>query len=57
MVYNNEKIFDNDDILTYFFSINIVDYFSSTIYDVQNEKDYLDHCNVFENNQDFEIVF
>ena len=25
--------------------------------DMQNEKDFLYHCNVFEYNQDFEIVF
>ena len=28
-----------------------------TIYDMQNEKDYLNYYNVFENILDFEIVF
>ena len=29
----------------------------NTIYDMQTEKDYFDHYNVFEHNQDFQIVF
>ena len=32
-------------------------YYINTIYDKQNEKDFVYHYNVFQYNQDFEIVF
>ena len=35
----------------------IILYYLNTIYDMQNEKNYLNYCNEFEHIQDFEIVF
>ena len=37
--------------------INIVDYYVNTIYDMQNEKEYLNLYKKFVHNHDFEIVF
>ena len=44
-----------EDLLLYY--INIVDYYLNTVYEMQNEKDFFYHYNVFEYIQDFEIVF
>ena len=35
----------------------IVDYYTNTIGDMQNEMDFYGHCNEFEYNHDFVIFF
>ena len=54
----NENIFGKQYLNKCTYTItSLCNYYTNTIGDMQNEKNFYDHCNVFEYNHDFEQVF